>query len=378
MVAVVIGWIFVVGFYVVDHRMNPHGSAVWAPTLAGVANAPEHGGIMTQAFASPRWKAGWESRVAIWLISLEVARKAPWLGVGAGNLPYVYPSTVSLIVARDPDLNKYVGTWTNAAHNEIIQFWAELGVVGLALLVLLFAFPIRDCLTRISSTYQGANCYVLAAVTAMLAAMIVQCQMNFPLQLPAAFMVLAVLVVVPGCLPRGRGEELEMIVPVQRRYGAFVLGILLKNMSTPTGIRAHFELLKPVRFAFAGALTLACVALAVPLSAPLRADVEYRFVRESRLHGGIPIYMRNTVLAKAEDVLRIWPGHVDCRSAYTEMLLEAKRWEDVVAQTPMVLRRLNAIEVYERRATALQQLGRAEEATPDLLERQRRLAMRVQ
>jgi hypothetical protein len=212
----------------------------------------------------------------------------------------------------------------------------------------------------------------------MLSAVIVQCQMNFPLQLPASFMVLTVLVVVPGCLPRGRGEESEMIVPVQRRYGAFVLGILLKNMSTPTEIRAHFELPKVARLGISAVLAIVCALLAVPLSAPLRADVEYRFVRESRLQGALPTYMRNTVLAKAEDVLRIWPGHVDCRSAYTELLLESKRWEDVVKQTPLVLRRLNAIEVYERRATALQQLGRTEEALPDLLERQRRLSMRAQ
>ena len=74
---------------------------------------------------------------------------------------------------------------------------------------------------------------------------------------------------------------------------------------------------------------------------------------------------RVALFPKCEAVLKIWPGHVDCRSRYQEMLLLEGEFQKVVEQTPLVLRKLNAIEVYERRALALEALGRESDATTD-------------
>lgn len=68
------------------------------------------------------WQAGWYMFLA-----------HPWLGVGAGNYAAAYP-------------DYYVGPWLNPlghAHNYYLNTMAELGVVGLALLVLVLWLVFR-------------------------------------------------------------------------------------------------------------------------------------------------------------------------------------------------------------------------------------------
>ena len=123
------GFAAVVAVLVLDHPANPHGSRVWA------GGDGRTGGIFAQAFSSQRWHEGGETRIAIWLTTLEMIREQPWLGVGAGNHAYNYPATMSPIVMNDPKLARYSSTWTNAAHNDVLQAWAETGIVGVFILV---------------------------------------------------------------------------------------------------------------------------------------------------------------------------------------------------------------------------------------------------
>lgn len=374
LVVLVLGWIVVVGFYVADHPANPHGSAVWAPraaqefAAAGVA-PPEggfRGGIFAQAFASPRWIAGLDTRKAIWLNTLEVVRTNSWFGAGAGTFTWMYPAAITRLVADDPRLAQYSGTWTNAAHNEALQFWAELGIVGVMLLVLLVAVPIKAAVGRLREGPPLGNAAVLSAGAAMLAAQVVQMQMNFPLQLPVSSMLFLLLAALPFALPSRGAETIDLQVPVEREIGPVTIGVLMKNMAFPSEASVFVPGAVGRGVVVVGALAL-CGWLGWRAMVPLRADLEFRKMRDARemARAGIPVGGPDAVYTRAQRALVIWPGHVDCRSTYQEALLEGGRLEDVVAQTPLVLRKLNAIEVYRRRAMALEALGRGTEAVPD-------------
>ncbi|CAN5196712.1 hypothetical protein BH09SUM1_BH09SUM1_07500 [soil metagenome] len=359
--AVFAGWIFVVAFYVVDQPLNPHGSRVWGATAPGA-----HGGIFAQAFSSERWKDGWPTREAIWLTTLEMVRQTPWFGHGAGNFTYVYPGTVSKILIANPDLSRYAGAWTNAAHNEVLQFWSELGIVGVALLVLLIALSMRVSIQRLRAGPSFGTAVILAAGMACLVAQCVQSQMNFPLQLPVSLMQFYLLLALPIILPKSAAEEYVMNVPIEREMGPLLLGVTMKNMAYPSelNLRARGNVAKMGVILCAALLA----ALAIrPAIERLRGDREYRLFRDAAGFGP-----SGEQLARAERVLEIWPGHVDCRSAYQDLLLRMKRYEDVLTQTPIVLERLNASEVYGRRAEALIALGREAEAAPDIKEMKRR------
>jgi len=149
-------WAAVVLFFTVDHPLNPHGSAVWAQEDS------QRGGIFSQAFSSSRWTSGLDTRKAIWLTTLEIVRLNPWLGTGAGTFTWVYPATISELVRNDAKLASWSGSWTNAAHQEVLQVWSELGIVGAALLVVLVAISLRSSWERLRGGASGTTAVMLA------------------------------------------------------------------------------------------------------------------------------------------------------------------------------------------------------------------------
>ncbi|MDX2175173.1 MAG: O-antigen ligase family protein [Candidatus Sumerlaeia bacterium] len=358
----------VVAFYTLDSPANPHGSRVW-----GGGDPAARGGVFAQAFASERWQDGWPTRVAIWLTSLEIVRQQPWAGVGAGNFTYAYPATTSDLVAADEALSRYAGMWTNAAHNDAIQLWAELGVPGLAILLALAGTAFWRILSRMAEATPGTR-LLLATGGGMLAAQLVQMQMSFPLQLPLSLLLFAFLVSFPEFLPP-RGAEIrgQFLVPVQRRFGPLSLRVTLANFQIPRDISVSFRLEPAARLAASVVLAAGAAALAIPATRPLRADIAYREAREARFRidaarpeGPLPPRGQWALADAYEDAARralaIWPGHVDCRSGLSGHLLRQGRWEEALAESEIVLRGLNAVEVWERMAVANQALGRADAA----------------
>lgn len=371
------GWVAVVLFFALDHPVNPHGSHVWAPAAeaqyqqAGIAppGGGFSGGIFSQAFASPRWVAGWETRVAIWLTTLEIIRHNSWLGTGAGTFTHVYPGTISGLVQADPALSRYAGSWTNAAHNDLLETWSELGIAGAFLLILLVAMSIKQHWDRLEALPGPGNRVILSLSLAAITALCLQSMMNFPLQLPTSLALFAMLLCVPFLLPAKGGEQRDLYVPVERHYGSVALGIRMKNMAFPTEVSLRWVGEGRAAMAAGAAVMLLPAVVAAWISlVPLRADIAYREVRELKLRAdarGLTEESAERIFQGAGRVLAIWPGHVDCRSAYQDALLERGRYTEVVEQTPKVLAKLNAIEVYVRRARALEALGRPGEAASD-------------
>lgn len=66
-------------------------------------------------------------RTSLWQDSLVIARESPVLGSGLGSYRWMYPHfRVHFKENADPEF----------AHNDYLQFWSEIGVVGLALFML--------------------------------------------------------------------------------------------------------------------------------------------------------------------------------------------------------------------------------------------------
>lgn len=367
------GWVFLVAFYVVDHPLNPHGSAVWAPRAeiayrqAGVP-IPEggfSGGIFSQAFASPRWIAGLDTRLAIWGTSLEIVRHNAWLGTGAGTLTWVFPATRSPLVESNPRLAPYASVWTNASHNELLQFWAELGILGAALLVILVTVAMKNAWDRLEAGTSLGNAVILSAATAMLAAQCVQAQMNFPLQLPVSSLLFLLLLAVPPMLPRRGDEEPELMVPVERAFGAVHLGVVMKNMAYPTEVSLAIRESRGASLSVAAIAGIAALALAISPLQRLRADMAFRGAYEAKRRAEAGMAGWQPVIAECRAALAIWPRHGDALSTMQDALLRVGEFDEVIDMTPRVLQKLNATEVYLRRAEALSARGRAEEATGD-------------
>lgn len=354
--AAAVGWALVVAFFVVDHPANPHGSAVWG-------GGSGSGGIFHQAFSSDRWKAGGSTRIAIWLTTLEVIRGHTVLGAGTGSFTYEYPAAASELLAADPDLAGYRGSWTNAAHNVALQEWAETGIVGLALLVAVIGAAFYLYARRIRDSGFG-NSVLLASGMAVLAAWCIQGMMTFPLQMPAGTLVFVLAISLPAALEQRGDGVMPLRMPVSRGWGPLEAVVTLENLHRPTDLGFQVRVPRAVGVAALGVfLALACWA-GWHATRFVRADVAYNAVYRgtrgpwSALSGT----EAPRLLDLADRCLAIDPRHVDCRAERVKLLMRLGRWEEALTENQAVRERLNATEVYIREAQALQALGRETEA----------------
>ncbi|MBN1476795.1 O-antigen ligase family protein [Candidatus Sumerlaeota bacterium] len=199
--------------------------AAWLAVLlfhfGDVPGNPHRPGLASQAVGSDRLAWGWDSRLAIWSNTLAMIGERPWFGWGVGCFTHGWPQQSSAWVAMNPDprIASLAGRHTNAAHSEILQLWAELGIVGLAMWVVLFALHFQACarLMRHESRPLRLAGLWLMALTVM---WLLQAQMNFPLQMPVGRLMLVVLLGIAAALdarhrPEGERQAFELTLPLR-------------------------------------------------------------------------------------------------------------------------------------------------------------------
>ena len=114
-------WALLTGLLVVLTMMNI-GPAGFTPGYEAI-------GLRAASIASIQ---GNHIRFAIWTDTLSLIQQHPLIGVGLGNLKVHFPSV------QKESISLYT-QYLKDAHNDYLQIWAELGLVGLTLFVCLLA-----------------------------------------------------------------------------------------------------------------------------------------------------------------------------------------------------------------------------------------------
>lgn len=83
-------------------------------------------------------------RIRMFEGGVEIIKDVPVLGVGPGNMKEVYP------LYRKPDAPRFR---IPHLHNNLVQLWAERGILGLAAYVVLIALFLRECAKGWGSKY---------------------------------------------------------------------------------------------------------------------------------------------------------------------------------------------------------------------------------
>lgn len=338
-IALAAAWAGVVIFFVADHPANPHRP-----------------GILKQGFGSDRWKEGGTTRLTIWAGGLEMVRQHPLAGVGTGNFTYVYPEMDSKLIWDRPDLRLYQGMFTNAAHNELLQAWAELGIVGLFLLLTLAGLAYFTLLKNLDWADRPG---FLARMTlaGLLTAWLAHAQMNFTLQQPVGALTFYAILLAIALEKRTRPGQ-PSSPSLTQQFGPLVLRLDAQTMSKPTAIGLAFSVPAGVGAALA-ALALAGAMAWLPLRwRPVQSQREYNRGRYAAERVG-NVQAAETHFKRA---LELDPYNTNCRSHYSQWLINRGRPAEGLEQLKRVRERLNSPELYMREAQALAALGRQPEA----------------
>ena len=318
---------------------------------------PHRPGLFQEAFGSERWKEGGPTRLIIWLNSLDMASKTPFLGVGPGNFIYVYPEMRSALIPDDPVWQRYVGAFTNAAHNTLLQTWAELGVVGVVVLVLVVAAGFRSLMRPLRQGREIDRWMALGALASFLALCLTSI-MTFPLQLPVSTLLFFCLAPLGHSLGRPGRDERGFQMPAFSTEGAhYDLELITREMRRPVSIGGRLHLGKAASVVvFVVALALAGLWLR-EIGRPVVSDVYYHRGRRALAMGDV-----TGASGWFEKAWTVKPGHYDARINTVKILLAEGRPEEALRQLNIVWERLNSTELWQLRYQGLMEMGRKDEA----------------
>jgi len=156
-------------------------------------NAAQAGAQTAQLAASPRDSLS--VRIRLWRNTLQMGREHLLSGVGVGNFPVFYPRYVRSAVV-DTVFNES-GQW-GRAHNDYVQTFAELGVVGLFFLVWLLVALMKITLALLGQETKDEQRYLMMGVLLALSGLSVIAFFSFPFQMSTPTFIFALYLGVLG------------------------------------------------------------------------------------------------------------------------------------------------------------------------------------
>jgi len=124
-------------------------------------------------------------RMATWKLTTLMIKDRPLLGSGIGTFKYNTLKYQAIFFEQGDNRSLYPHGFADKAHNEYLQLWAELGIVGLAIFIWLiiayFNYGISNLKRERNEQKQGVMIGLMGAVVAVL----VDGLFGFPLHLPA-------------------------------------------------------------------------------------------------------------------------------------------------------------------------------------------------
>jgi len=354
-------------FYLLPHGLNPHQPSLWA-----------------QAFHSQRWAEGWPTRIVIWKTTWHMICAHLWLGVGAGNFTLAYPQQIVAGVWADPALRAYAGAFTNDAHNEYMQIWAETGLPSLVIYLAMVVAFFWGIAARLRWVAGVAEKVMLVSAGAGVTVFLLDSLMSFPIRLPSHFAAFAFLLSVVWVPVRGFGshrvkaDHKELAgsgwTALRERLLAVLVLVVLAGGGYMVFRRVAAEYCLKAGRSAVEASTL--VANGTYVSPWRLAEADYQNALVAVARGGAVAWKdpvsQMTKVAKSEafDEARVWfrrgmewdPWYANEGSRLGALLLYQGRFADSIMMNERTLATLDSYEIHERLGAAYFFLGNVKAA----------------
>ncbi|GAB4114415.1 MAG: hypothetical protein Kow00103_08140 [Candidatus Caldatribacteriota bacterium] len=127
-----------------------------------------------------------KARLATWKSALIMIKERPWLGLGIGTFKYNSLRYIAKFLEQGENRSFYPALISTEAHNEYLQFWAEIGIFGLLIFIWIIVSYFKYCLKMIKKIEDEAAQGILIGMIGAVVAILVDSIFGFPLHLPAS------------------------------------------------------------------------------------------------------------------------------------------------------------------------------------------------
>ena len=124
------------------------------------------------------------TRLLMWETTFNMIKDKPIFGSGIGTFKMNYLNYQAKIIKDNPYYLKLSGN-AREAHNEYLQMWAELGIVGLGLFILIFYFFYKTVFIFLKSKLNIKNKIIVLGLFMGTTCFLIHSLFAFPLHVPA-------------------------------------------------------------------------------------------------------------------------------------------------------------------------------------------------
>jgi len=213
------------------------------------------------------------ARIAIWKFTGIMIKDHPILGSGIGTYKYNTLRYQAKFFGQGDNRSIYSYSYADKAHNEYLQLWAELGIIGLAiflwLIIAYFNYGIRYLKREKDEQKQGIMIGLMGAVVAFL----IDSIFWFPLHLSAnlslfwLFIGLTIVMIIDESKGLKAGEKIEI---AQKDYDKEERRKKKKTKKRSNLKENNIRRLKPILYVV---IVLLAIFLCITLSRPFIARI---------------------------------------------------------------------------------------------------------
>lgn len=124
------------------------------------------------------------TRLLMWKTTYEMIKDKPLLGSGIGTFKMNYLNYQAEYLRKNPGYIKYSGK-AGEAHNEYLQMWAELGIIGLGVFILIFYFFYKTIFNFFKSSKNIKDKTITLGLVMGITSFLIHSLFTFPLHVPA-------------------------------------------------------------------------------------------------------------------------------------------------------------------------------------------------
>ena len=119
-----------------------------------------------------------------WQSTMDMIKDRPLFGSGLGTFPLYYLNYQADFLQRNPEYLNFVGK-AEEAHNEYLQIWAEMGIIGLLLFLLIIIIFYRTNLNSIKKIKTIEGKIVIIGLISGVTITLIHSIFSFPFHIPA-------------------------------------------------------------------------------------------------------------------------------------------------------------------------------------------------
>jgi|GEM_PF-7012095 len=176
--------------------------------------------ILHKAKSSPAWRAGLENRRMPYKTAYRMIRDHPILGVGVGNFKYRFPEYRGKMLAAqqryfDPivlDRERHLHV-----HNDLIQIWAETGILGFISIILMFFLICKNGVFTYFALFEYKKKLFVLGLLCSITAFLVHSALSFPMHVvPCALLFWVFLALLEAQAPRQ--EQVKIFLDIREDF----------------------------------------------------------------------------------------------------------------------------------------------------------------